>query len=488
VSPGRLQFRSAGMLPVLFFLGLSLYLITAVVNIGFIAIDDYDSSIAPVIPAQRHSGQEIIQMADFRSPLPGLTLHNLARIAWKLGLEDPASQFRFVLAVLALFSFVCNALFSIAHFNNAKGEDVHLQKLVVTFLLGFFFLCPLFLTRPLIEALSAPFLTGSAYFACAYWLFARKKDLVFSIVLLSVASMYRFQVGVCLIAILATVLWKRRWWDLIGFFAVAAVCFLVTGDIDAHWKGSFHASVRSYLQYNLHYSSTFGTTPFYTFLLLFLGLTLPPTFLSRYRGFKVRAAYRDLIPTVLFFVVFVAAHSIVPHKEERFMVPVLPIFLILLTPLAVFLLKASASPWRAIYFLTINFLLLILTSFNIPQNNIVGMARYLHRHPEIGRVVGVEDTLVLFPTAFILHPVEEGKVSLKDLPGLSLAGCHSMVAIRADLAREAANSLVRYRKVTEFHPGFLERLIVKWNPKNNARRGAIELWAPIQCDGKDLSE
>jgi Alg9-like mannosyltransferase family len=208
---------------------------------------------------------------------------------------------------------------------------------------------------------------------------------------------------------------------------------------------------------------------------------LPPTFLSRYRGFDVRAAYRDLVPTVLFFVIFVLAHSVVPHKEERFMVPVLPLFLILLTPPATFLLRRSGSYWRVAYFLTINFVLLVLASFNVPQNNIVGMARYLHHHPEIHRVVGVEDTLVLFPTAFILHPVDEGKVDLKNFAAFPVPDCHTLVAIRADMARGSSEDLSRYQKIAEFHPGFLERLIVKWNPKNNARRSAIELWESKAC-------
>ncbi|MEZ4751710.1 MAG: hypothetical protein R3B54_14110 [Bdellovibrionota bacterium] len=96
----------------------------------------------------------------------------------------------------------------------------------------------------------------------------------------------------------------------IGPFAgVGAALFLVTGGVDYLLRGSFHQSLFSYVDYNIHHSSSYGTTPFYTYFLLWIALLLPPTFLARYRDLAVRERYRGLSQLVVFFLVFLVSHS-----------------------------------------------------------------------------------------------------------------------------------------------------------------------------------
>ena len=476
-------------LPWLFLGGLLMYLATAVVNIGFIALDDYESGIAPVVPAQAQNPAEFIRGSDFRSPIPTLTLLGISKVAYFLGVEDPANQYRVVLAVLALFSFGMNAWFGAKHFRLAQPRE-NLYQAVVLFLVGFYFLCPLFMTRPMIEALAAPFLTASSYFACAYFkekenIAKRLGQLLGALFFLTLASLYRFQAGVCLLALILTVLAARKPRDLFLLFRTGAILFIATGLLDWALKGGFHTTLMAYLRFNLANSSSFGTSPFYMFLLLFLGISLPPVFLSRYRNLNWVEEYLPLLPAVLYFAVFVLGHSLIPHKEERFMVPILPLFLIVLTPLATYLFRAhqtgQGSKWRLRYFLFFNFLLLGLASFNIAQNNIVGMARFIHRHPGITSVLGIEDTLVLFPRAFILHSITDRPINWEELKSVSGTGCHEVLAVRHEFAARTLATLPSFHTIAEFQPGFLEALAVKLNPRHNARRGAIELMAPKSC-------
>lgn len=484
VSDGRLS-KSCNdeiNLRVLFVLGLLMYLVTAAFNIGFIAVDDYESGIAPVIPAQRQVVADIIKGSDFRSPIPSLTLLGISRLAYRLGIENPTIQFRVVLVVLALIAFLFHATFAMGHFRVAHpGQRIY--EGLALFFIGFYFLCPLFLTRPLIEAMSAPFLTASSYYACAYFAAPRRGPLLAAVFFLALASVFRFQAGICALALGLTILAARRPRDLIPFSLFGALLFVGTGLMDLAMKGGFHISLLSYIRYNLAYSSSFGTPPAYTFLLLFLGLSVPPAFFSRYRHFAWVREYRPLLPAVFFFAVFVGGHSLIPHKEERFMVPILPIFLILLVPLAKYLITGGGGRWRVAYFLSLNFILLILTSFNIPQNNVVELGRYVEGHAWIKKVIGVEDTLVLFPGAFILRPVQEQKVGLGELNRVDASFCDSVVAIRLDWEQRIGHPPDGLVKIANFQPGFLEALVVKLNPKQNGRRGSIALFAPAECAG-----
>lgn len=467
------------ILPWLFALGLTMYVVTAATNLGFIALDDYESGIAPVVPAQNQVVSQIIAASDFRSPIPSLTLLSISKFAYALGVTDPASQFRLVLVVLAVFSFLTNAICAAKIFRLAQpAEPVY--RAVVLFLVGFYFLCPLFMTRPLIEAMSAPFITASAYFACRYYARPNWKSLTSALLFVTLASVYRFQAGVCAIALALTVVATGRWKDLCLLFGGGLFLFGLTGAVDGWMKGAFHYSLIAYVKFNLAHSSTFGTPPFYMFALLFLGLSIPPVFLTRYRHLNWVKEYLPILPAVLYFAVFVGSHSLVPHKEERFMVPILPVYLILLTPLATYLLTSATGRWRWKLFVALNFVLLAFASFNVPQNNIVGLARYLHYHPAIKTITGVEDTLVLFPQAFVLHPVKERKLGIGDLAQLSTS-CDEAVAVRRDIRERAGNALDGFRQLAAFQPGFLEAIAVKLNPRNNARRGAIELLTPSHC-------
>ncbi len=210
------------------------------------------------------------------------------------------------------------------------------------------------------------------------------------------------------------------------------------------------------------------------FSLLLLGATLPPVFLASYRGLPWRERYHPLLPAVAVFGIFLVSHSLVPHKEERFMIPIIPMLLLLLTPLACWLL-AHGPAWRVRLFLVANGLLLLLNVSNAPQSSGMRLAGYLDQHPAITEVA-LADQAIVVPLAFVTHPV----VVVKALP--DSAGCGTGVAALAlgphapGLAQDP-----RLVRAARFEPGPLERLIVAINPRHNARRGPTELYVTRGC-------
>lgn len=453
-----------------------MYIVTAWVNIGIVAMDDYGYGVAQVVPAQNQHNADIIANAGIRSPVPSLVLVSLSRLAWKAGVQDPVSQYRVVLLIVGIFAYCMLSYFARRHFRLTGNSRL---ELIALFFIGFFWLSPYFFSRPLIESLSATFVTASACLTCGYWINGERRDLVLAIFALMIASMLRFQDGVCFLAILATFVLRRQWRDTGVLVVASGIAFLIPGLIDLGLRGSFYASLVKYFTYNLAESSTYGVTPVYSFVTLFLAISIPPVFWLRYRGMRWRDEYRPLLPTLMFFVIFVAAHSAVPHKEDRFMVPILPVFLICLTPLAGYIVAGHRI--RTAFFMVVNAFLLVITSFTVEQQNTIGMVRYLGKRPDITDVVGIDATLVLYPTAYALRTPAKSTMSVDQFVAHPPSECHTLVAVRRSMLPQLPILSTGYRPVAEFKPGLLEQLIIRINPKHNARRTPIELFEPAGC-------
>lgn len=454
----------------LFITGALFCALTGFWNIGIIAVDDYTFGIRRMIPAQLTSYAETLANTDIRSPIPSLLLTALGKLGWAFGLSSPIGQFRFSLALLGLFIFTVHSRSLVTSWKEDRSIRIATQGL-----LSFYFLCPLFFSRPLFENLGTPGLVLSAYFANRYWQEHKRVFLIWSVFFLSLGAIMRFQVGVVAPVLLFLPIIRRDSRGLLAAMATGILLFLSTGILDMSLTGSFHGSLRAYLSYNVKHSSGYGTLPFYTYFALLLGLSLPPTFLSRYREFEWREAYGPVLPAVLFAGVFILAHSFIPHKEERFLIPILPIFLFLLAPLLTELWKRRA--WgRLVWFISLNGILLLLTSFTTPQKNMIELVRYLESHPEINRLIEVEDSFALYPQAFSLHSVPRDTVGASAIP--QRIACGTVLGVRFDYESLLEN---RYRRLVEFPPGPLEQILVKMNPKGNRRRGAISLFGPSDC-------
>lgn len=460
--------------------GLALWLLTAITNVGLIAIDDY-TLLNKVLPASQHTAAEVLAKADYRTPLPTLFHLGLASIASAFGIAHPVAQVRFNQAVIAILSFALMWWAGRLVFARREEADRKRLQLIFTDLLGFYCLAPFFFTRPMVESLCAPLVFVGTALACAWYQERRFSWLVWSTLAFGLAAMLRPQVGIAALALPLLLLWQRRWRDLGLLVLLGAGVVVLTGLPDLVLRGQFHKSLLGYVAFNLSHSSRFGTSPWYTFLPTLLLATLPPVFFSRYRGFPWKAEYGPLAPAVIAFVLFVASHSAVPHKEERFLVPILPVMLLLLTPLAVWLLEHGAR-WRRITFAVVNTVLLVLLVLNAPQATGMKLAAWVDRHPGIQSVTLADDR-ILVPMVFITHPITVDSASAGQRAWRADPACGNAIATLA-LAK-SANALAQdpaLRRVARFEPGPLERLIVAINPRHNARRGPVEVYLRSPCN------
>jgi hypothetical protein len=314
----------------------------------------------------------------------------------------------------------------------------------------------------------------SLFCADLYWKKSSIKNLLWAAIFLAIASFYRYQCLCLYMALLCLTILKRQ---IVKAGIPLIFCSLISvallGLVDFFERGHFLSSFWEYAKYNFASSSSYGTSPFYTYIALFIGLSLPPTFFAKFDKIPWRGAYQNLLPALLYFGVFVFVHSLIPHKEERFILPVLPVFLMLLIPLLAHFYLNKKTKWRTNYFLILNLILVPWVSFSVPQNNIVALCEYLNQHPNIHSLAPMKNSLLLFPDAFLIRPITIKEES-RDL------NCDTALLTRDDL--EIEPSLTEgLTRVARFSPAALEKLVIKLNPKQNRRRSALNLWLPTDC-------
>jgi len=451
-------------------------------NYGFVALDDYHDALALAVPAERAPVPDvIIRESGIRSPVPRLFIYGIGQTALAIGITEAITQVRFVYTALGLLSVtVVAAVWWM--FARLGREDWGLHAAGWT---GFHFLAVYLSTRTLLENLSLPFLTLAGVFLVLYHAEGRTRLLLGSLTALALASVFRFQAGVVLPVVLVVPIVRRAWRDLAAVTALGGVLFLVTGEIDALLRGGFHESLRAYVRYNIHESSGFGTSPWYAYVLLLAGTALLPLFVARYRAFPWREYGRRLWPLVAFVGVFVAAHSAVPHKEDRFMVPIMGAFLALLAPFSAHLVRVARRgwhSWRPVTFVAINATGILLLAAVPAQNNVIGPVRYLAHHPELRTVWSVAESAYPYPTAYSTRPLpERHEVDAIPLARLAEGDCGDVVIIRSDLLPRYREALSKLREIAVYGPGLPERLVIWINPENNLRRNPVHLFVPAGC-------
>lgn len=464
-----------------FWLGLFLHVGTAAWNPGLIAADDYNNAVALMIPSQRPVNLAEAMAHGVHPPVPKAIVYAVAQVPRWLGVETPRTQLALslVLLTLAVYLAIFYALMTLV------PKDRPRERAVVAFLAAAYGLSPLLFSRPMNEVLATPFLLASAALATRYFQRGSRGTMALSIAALAAASTMRFQAGVCVAVVFTAVCLRRRaeparfLGDLAAFLGTAFAAFLATGFLDVLLLGGFHEGLRRYVAYNLHAGELHGTGPFYRYVVLFFAASLPPTLLGRYRGLNFREAYRPYAVALGYFAIFVLAHSVTPHKEERFMIPVLPLFCLLTAPLVVYWSDRPGGRWRLAFGATVNALVLVATSLMTPQKSLVDLMTWLDRTPSVERLLVYGESMPVAPVAFVRR--ELPLVAMDPESAVTLE-CKDAIAIRDDLYRNSTlEKNARLEVAGHFEPALLDAILVRANPKHNRRRGGLTLLVPRGC-------
>lgn len=196
----------------------------------------------------------------------------------------------------------------------------------VGWILALLWILPFVSVRNLVEVAALPFLVYGV------WLVLKKEKIgnfILAGMFIGMAVSFRYQIGVFAMGIAAYYFFK---WQFKLFFAfslgVVLLFILTQGLVDYFIWGYPFAELISYITYNMKEGSAYlpNQNYFMYFIVLIGSLFVPLGIILGIGFFKSYKRYAVLfIPTIA----FILFHSLYPNRQERFILSVLPFFIIL---------------------------------------------------------------------------------------------------------------------------------------------------------------
>jgi hypothetical protein len=324
----------------------------ALLGYGFFASDDYRYALEPAW--REVTTGETAPASAIRSVVFSRFLAVVMRGVHGLGVDDPSWLVRGVYLALALWSLLAIPgvyRLTASRFGEPAGR-------AAAWLMACEALVPRLSTRALIEMAAIPPLV----WGLAMTRLPRRGLLAGA--LLGVACMLRFQVGLVALVAVAWTLQQRRFKDASAMAVGGLATLLTQGLIDLRSHGRFLATLTDYVAFNAEHASRFGRAPWFTYLVFLALLTLPPLTIWLARPLWHAARADSLVTASL--AVFVVIHSVIPHKEERFVFSVLPLAFVLLGAAV-----AESRLWVRRTFWSLNAAGLVIATLSDGQHNII---------------------------------------------------------------------------------------------------------------------
>ena len=312
-----------------------------------------------------------------------------------IGLENPQSRMFLVRLIHGAFSLITVYLgYKIAE----KLSDKKTAR-VTGLLLAVLWFMPWFSVRNLVEVVATPFLMIGT------WMILKDdekskllKTFLLAGFIVGLAFSVRFQTIIYGGGIGLALLFQKKFREGImfgvGYFAAV---ILIQGGIDFFiWHQPF-AELTEYVRYNLDNAYNYITGGWYNYLLLLLGVLIPPVSIFLLIGFFVnwRRHLLVFLPTFL----FLAFHSYFPNKQERFIFTIVP-FMIILGIVGWNFISDKWSFWKNhsrlnagiwIFFWILNFILLVPITTMYSKRARVEAMTYLSHYENISSII-IENT------------------------------------------------------------------------------------------------
>jgi len=366
----------------------------------------------------------------------------------------------------------------------------------VALLLSTFWFMPFLSVHNLVEMVCIPFLLYGTLIILRQELIRKQNDpgyhqtsFLVAGFFLGLAFSVRYQTifytGGLGLALLIAGNWRGMVSTALGFIASVV---LFQGVIDLLvWHKPF-AELTEYVTYNLTHAYSYQTNPWYNYFLVIAGLFIPPASLMIFWGFLTEWKRNFLL--FLPIVLFIAFHSFFPNKQERFILPIIPMLIVLgyvgwdkyrLT--SVFWMKHikfHTALW--VFFWLINFTLLLAITPMYSKKSRVESMEYLSKYNDITYFL-IEDAnnnTVRFPpvyytgqwprydaitkgNSYVSLANEKHWSTIDDQPRFVLFYQEDRLEIRLDSLKKYLPKLT-YQ--TTVNPSIMDRIIHQINPIN----------------------
>lgn len=450
--------------------GVLLRLFCAYFSYGFMGFDEYQTAILPA-GIKLFSDPSYVFTDVARSPLLYYLDYSLFWLASKIfNISSPVGVLRFAMIFVGLVNSL--TIYLAYRISNMVGHDNKRASLLVASLFAFYFAMPFIGTRLMSESLSSFFVIVAVYYAArSINLNEKGMNIMLCGLYFGIAAMFRFQAGVLYIGMLVFLLFydlkHRIKWFLIG----GAIVLVLQIALDYVTYGGFLTSIFGYYKLQISVLATHSRQPWYNFLLLLLGLTLPIASILTVPAF-IKCCVKYLWISIP-FVLFVTLHCFSPHKEERFMFPVVPLF-ILMIGLGLKEIKGLYRKFNLYWFWIANTVLLVLTIFSPTLANVTEPMEYVRRS---GFEVFASDS-PLVPEFFTAY---KGKTDVVDRYKWKFYLCsldkskntyiHTVFQQEeTNLEKSARECGIKLKYINNFKSGLADYIVAKLNPVFNRRR------------------
>jgi 4-amino-4-deoxy-L-arabinose transferase-like glycosyltransferase len=306
-------------------------LVAAFFSGGYFALDDHFLVIEPAsswVQAPHYSSW--LPWNQGENPTPSghsffyVGLHFILFSAFEIiGIRDPKTMMVVVRLLHALWNLiVVRAGYRIA----LQLGDRDIAWRTGLFLALFYFM-PFLAVRNLVEVACIPFLMLGAWRLVKGNGAPTLRDALLAGIWIGMAMNVRFQTIFFAAGPGLAFLLQRRWGHAVRYgVGLALPLIMVQGGIDLFLWGRPFAELGEYVGYNLQNTTTYGVLPWYNYLLLLLGIFIPFFSVAVVFGY-----FRRTTPLLLWLPVllFLAFHSYFPNKQERFLLPIVPLFFVL---------------------------------------------------------------------------------------------------------------------------------------------------------------
>jgi len=237
-----------------------------------------------------------------------------------IGLSHPQDKMLIVRLIHSLYSLL------IVYFGFKITKEIADEKIAkkVGLLLGLLWFLPFMSVHNLVEMVCIPPLMAGSYSLIK----ANKtnRSYIFAGVMFAIAFIFRPQTLVFPFSIAIILLFQKHWREsILMLLALFVFAFLTQGIVDWLAWGYPFAAFITYL--NVENIYDYVTGPWYQYIILITGVIIPPISFFIYYGFikNWKKSLIILIPILLFFLF----HSIYPNKQERFILPIVPLLITL---------------------------------------------------------------------------------------------------------------------------------------------------------------